>query len=93
MAARAAALALAASVLMACHSVCPSGTDPRADPAGMECGTADDCEVRCACADDDLELVVLVVGDCQGGICRGAEELCDAGCGSMELVAYCRAPD
>lgn len=84
---------LGVAVLAACNSVCPSGTDPRADPGGMECGTADDCQVRCACADGEDDELEIFVGDCQGGICRGAEELCEAGCGSMDFVAYCRVPD
>ena len=76
-----------------CNSVCPSGTDVRSDPGGQECSRDDDCLVRCACrvaADDELE---VVVGECRGELCVDAETLCEDGCGTMDLVAYCRAPD
>lgn len=87
--------ALAIAALLAtggCDSVCPSGTDERADPGGDACTHDDQCLVRCACydeaTDDELE---IHVGECVGGICDGAEDLCEDGCGSLELVAYCRS--
>jgi len=85
----------AAMLVAGCASVCPSGTDERADPEGRECGTNADCEVRCACTiseGDDDELAVIV-GQCQAGVCLGAPKLCEDGCGTMELAAYCRVPD
>ena len=90
--ARALSLLAFAAALAACSTICPSGTDPRADPEGQECGTADDCLVRCACHSEGDELEIFV-GDCQGGVCRGAEDLCEDGCGDLELVAYCRPPE
>jgi hypothetical protein len=83
----------AAIVIAGCQSVCPSGTDQRSDPAGEECGTDQECRVRCACEDDSGEEHDVIVSDCQAGVCLGVHDLCEDGCGNMEWVSYCRAPD
>jgi hypothetical protein len=81
-----------------CHSTCPGGHDPQANPAGRDCGADGDCQVECVCRavdaaeGDDGDGVV--VGDCLGDECVDADKLCRQACGTDEYTGeYCEVAE
>ena len=94
-----AVLALALVALAAgCHSICPGGHDPHANPAGRACETAADCQVECVClaagAEEGDDGEGVVVGDCVGGECVDADKLCRKGCGTDQYTGeYCEVAE
>jgi len=95
-----ATMALSWSLVVAttgCYSTCPGGHDPGANPAGRACTDGSDCQVECVCqppdaTDDDGEGVV--VGDCVGGTCVDADDICRDGCGTGTWTGeYCEVAE
>ena len=89
----AAPMTVAMCIVAACNTVCPGGHDPEANPGGEACMMDDECRVECICVDDENEEEGIMAGECIGGSCVDAVELCADSCGTlMSTGEYCKAP-